>query len=34
MYDKLQKKQMEAFTRVGALSSEVVETMQFNIDDV
>ncbi|RZG05477.1 hypothetical protein EXT48_08040 [Pseudoalteromonas sp. CO348] len=34
MYEKLQKKQIEAFTRVGALSSEVVETMQFNIDDV
>lgn len=34
MYDKLQRKQREAFTRVGALSSEVVETMQFNIDGV
>lgn len=34
MYDKLQKKQLEAFTRVGALSSEVVETMQLNIDDI
>lgn len=34
MYEKLQKKQYDAFTRVGALSTEVVETMQFNIDDV
>jgi len=34
IYEKLQRKQIEAFTRVGALSAEVVETMQFNIDDV
>lgn len=34
MYVKLQKKQLEVFSRVGALSSEVVETMQFSIDDV
>jgi len=34
MYEKLQSKQLEAFTRVGALSSEVVETMQFSFDDI
>lgn len=34
MYEKLKKKQLEAFTRVGALSAEVVETMQINIEDV
>lgn len=34
MYSKLQKNQIEAFSRVGALSSEVVETMQFSIKDI
>ncbi|WP_185969145.1 cyclodeaminase/cyclohydrolase family protein [Aliiglaciecola sp. M165] len=34
MYEMLQKKQLEAFSRVGALSSEVVETMQFEIGDI
>ena len=34
MYTKLQKKQFEAFSRVGALSSEVVDSMQLNIDNL
>lgn len=34
MYDKLQRMQLEAFTRVGALRSEVVETMQLDIEDL
>ncbi|MEQ3659870.1 MAG: cyclodeaminase/cyclohydrolase family protein [Glaciecola sp.] len=34
MYEMLQKKQIEAFTRVGALSSEVLNSMQLKIDDI
>ncbi|TRY29777.1 cyclodeaminase/cyclohydrolase family protein [Aliiglaciecola sp. M165] len=34
IYEKLQIKQLEAFSRVGALSSEVVETMQIKMDDI